>query len=109
MWCNEIGGINCVLITFVGTNCASNEKTTIIEGRLLESSTRACTCVVVETMLSHAINGVKVLVALGTLLVKCCYDELGMINEYRSLCRIVDSSNLTFHMIMIFLSLSTQQ
>jgi hypothetical protein len=25
------------------------------------------------------------------------------------LCRIVDSSNLTFHMIMIFLSLSTQQ
>jgi len=32
-----------------------------------------------------------------------------MTNEYQSLCRIVDSSNLTFRMIMIFLFLGTQQ
>jgi hypothetical protein len=60
-------------------------------------------------MLSHATNNVGILVVPGILLVKCCYDELGMIDEYLSLCRIVDSSNLTFHVIMIFLYLGTQQ
>ncbi len=57
---------------------------------MLESLTREGTCEIVEIMLSHATNGDRVLVALRIMLVKCCCDELGMINEYQSLCRIVD-------------------
>jgi hypothetical protein len=92
----------------VGATCAFNEETTVIEGRLFESLTRANTCAIVEIMLSHATNGVRILVALRIMLVKCCCDELGMTNEYQSLCRIVDSSNLTIRMIMIFLFLGIQ-
>ncbi len=105
----ESKGATCASIKLMGAICASNEEIIVIEGRLLEFSTRVGTCAIVEIMLSHAINGGRVLVALGTPLVRCCCDELGMTNEYQSFCRIVDSSNLTFRMIMIFLSLSTQQ
>jgi hypothetical protein len=88
-------GINCVVAkstraTYVstksmGANCAYDKETTINEGRLLESSTRLGTCTIVETMLSRATNGVRVLVIPKTPLVKCCCDELGMTNEYLSL------------------------
>jgi hypothetical protein len=47
--------------------------------------TRSGTCAIVKTMLSHATNGVRVLVTPKTPLVKCCCDELGMIYEYLSL------------------------
>jgi len=90
MWCNKIDGINyvaaesiratCVSTKSMGANCAI-----INEGRLFESSTRVGTCTIVETMLSHATNGVKVLVAPKTPPIKCCCDELGMTNEYLSL------------------------
>ncbi len=63
-------------IELVETIYASNKETIVIEGRLLQSSTRVGTCVVVEIVLSHATNGDKVLVVLGTPLIKCCCDEL---------------------------------
>jgi hypothetical protein len=69
----------------MGASCAYDKETTINEGRLLESSTRSGTCAIVKTMLSHATNGVKVLITLKTPLIKCCSDELGMIDEYLSL------------------------
>ncbi len=69
----------------MGANCTYDKETTINEGRLLESSTRSCTCTIIETMLSRATNGVRVLVTPKTPLVKCCCDGLGMIDEYLAL------------------------
>jgi hypothetical protein len=69
----------------MGASCAYDKETTINEGRLLESSTRSSTCTIVKTMLSHATNGVRVLITLKIPLIKCCSDELGMIDEYLSL------------------------
>ncbi len=69
----------------MGKICAYDKETTINEGGLFESSTRSGTCTIVETMLSRATNGVKVLVTPKTPLVKCCCDELGMTDEYLSL------------------------
>jgi hypothetical protein len=91
----ELMGISCVVAksmraTYMstksmGANCAYDKKTTINEGRLFESSTRSSTCAIVETMLSHATNSVRVFITPKTPLVKCCCDELGMTNEYISL------------------------
>jgi hypothetical protein len=65
----ESKGATCASIKLVAAICASNEETIVIEGRLLEFSTRVGTCAVVEIMLSHAINGGRVLVVLGTPLI----------------------------------------
>ncbi len=68
----ETMGITYVSIESMGANCAFDDKTTINEGKLFESSTRVGTCIVIEVMLSHAINSVGILVVSGTSLVKCC-------------------------------------
>jgi len=69
----------------MGASCAYDKETTINEGRLLESSTRLGTCTIIKTMLSHATNGVRVLITLKNPLIKCCSNELRMIDEYLSL------------------------